>query len=218
MSMSQCPDRWTFASSGTGTGQHLAGELFNSMAGTQMTHIPYRGGGQAVSDIMGGQVSLGMLGLTPVLSHIQSGALKAYAVTTPYRIPSLPDVPTMEEAGLKGYDATQYFVMAAPAGIDPAIVDKLNASIATAVEAIKLGASHYLAKPSNTDDIEAAFERAEGDVNVELTQRQTSIKTLEWERIHEMLAETNFNISETARRLGMHRRTLARKLEKHRVK
>ena len=92
------------------------------------------------------------------------------------------------------------------------------ASIATAVEAIKLGACHYLAKPSNTDDIEAAFERAEGDVNVELTQRQTSIKTLEWERIHEMLAETNFNISETARRLGMHRRTLARKLEKHRVK
>jgi tripartite-type tricarboxylate transporter receptor subunit TctC len=130
--MKKTPDRWTFASSGTGTGQHLAGELFNSMAGTQMTHIPYRGGGQAVSDIMGAQVSLGMLGVTPVLSHIQSGALKAYAVTTPYRIPSLPDVPTMEEAGLKGYDATQYFVMAAPAGIDPAIVDKLNASIATA--------------------------------------------------------------------------------------
>jgi two-component system response regulator RegA len=92
------------------------------------------------------------------------------------------------------------------------------ASIATAVEAIKLGARHYLAKPANTDDIEAAFARAEGDVDVELTGRQTSIKTLEWERIHETLAETGFNISETARRLGMHRRTLARKLEKQRVK
>lgn len=92
------------------------------------------------------------------------------------------------------------------------------ASIATAVEAIKLGACHYLAKPSNTDDIEAAFGRAGGDATVELTERQTSIKTLEWERIHEMLAETDFNISETARRLGMHRRTLARKLGKHRVK
>lgn len=92
------------------------------------------------------------------------------------------------------------------------------ASIATAVEAIKLGACHYLAKPSNTDDIEAAFDRAEGDATVGLTQRQTSIKTLEWERIHEMLVETNFNISEAARRLGMHRRTLARKLDKHRVK
>ena len=92
------------------------------------------------------------------------------------------------------------------------------ASIATAVEAIKLGACHYLAKPSNTDDIEAAFTRAAGNVEVELTNRPTSIKTLEWERIHEMLAETGFNISETARRLGMHRRTLARKLGKQFVK
>jgi ActR/RegA family two-component response regulator len=92
------------------------------------------------------------------------------------------------------------------------------ASIATAVEAIKLGACHYLAKPSNTDDIEAAFGRAEGDADVAFTERQTSIKTLEWERIHEVLAETGFNISETARRLGMHRRTLARKLGKQRVK
>lgn len=92
------------------------------------------------------------------------------------------------------------------------------ASIATAVEAIKLGACHYLAKPSNTDDIEAAFRRAEGGVDVGLTERPTSIKTLEWERIHETLADTGFNISETARRLGMHRRTLARKLGKQRVK
>jgi two-component system, response regulator RegA len=92
------------------------------------------------------------------------------------------------------------------------------ASIATAVEAIKLGACHYLAKPANTDDIEAAFARGEGDAEVELTERTSSIKTLEWERIHETLAETGFNISETARRLGMHRRTLARKLEKQRVK
>ena len=92
------------------------------------------------------------------------------------------------------------------------------ASIATAVEAIKLGACHYLAKPSNTDDIEAAFGRAEGDAAVGLGQRPTSIKTLEWERIHEVLAETGFNVSETARRLGMHRRTLARKLGKQQVK
>lgn len=91
------------------------------------------------------------------------------------------------------------------------------ASIATAVEAIKLGACHYLAKPSNTDDIEAAFAKVEGDAEVPLTQRQTSLKNLEWERIHETLVETEFNISETARRLGMHRRTLARKLEKRRV-
>jgi len=92
------------------------------------------------------------------------------------------------------------------------------ASIATAVEAVKLGACHYLAKPSNTDDIEDAFNRAEGNTEVSLTARATDLKTLEWERIHETLAETGFNISETARRLGMHRRTLARKLGKQRVK
>lgn len=92
------------------------------------------------------------------------------------------------------------------------------ASIATAVEAIKLGARQYLAKPSNTDDIEAAFGHVAGNVEIEVGTRATSIKTLEWERIHQTLIETDFNISEAARRLGMHRRTLARKLEKRPVK
>jgi len=91
------------------------------------------------------------------------------------------------------------------------------ASIATAVEAIKLGASHYLAKPSNTDDIEAAFARSAGDPSTPLAPRPTSIKTLEWEHIHEVLKDSDFNISEAARRLGMHRRTLARKLAKRQV-
>ena len=92
------------------------------------------------------------------------------------------------------------------------------ASIATAVEAIKLGASYYLAKPSNTDDIEAAFERSEGNAETPLDARPSSIKTVEWEHIHQTLVETDFNISETARRLGMHRRTLARKLEKRQIR
>ena len=91
------------------------------------------------------------------------------------------------------------------------------ASIATAVEAIKLGACHYLAKPSNSDDIEAAFGKVTGDTTVPLTERATSIKNLEWERIHEALVDSDFNVSETARRLGMHRRTLARKLAKRRL-
>jgi two-component system, response regulator RegA len=91
------------------------------------------------------------------------------------------------------------------------------ASIGTAVEAIKLGACHYLAKPSNSDDIEAAFGRIGGHVGERVANRATNFKTLEWEMIHRTLAEADFNISETARRLGMHRRTLARKLEKRRV-
>lgn len=92
------------------------------------------------------------------------------------------------------------------------------ASIGTAVEAIKLGACHYLVKPSSTDDIEAAFGRTAGDAETPVGNRSTSIKTREWEMINQTLAETGFNISETARRLGMHRRTLARKLEKRPVK
>jgi two-component system response regulator RegA len=92
------------------------------------------------------------------------------------------------------------------------------ASIATAVEAIKLGASYYLAKPSNTDDIEAAFGRDVGNADEPVGGRQSSIKTVEWEHIHQVLVETGFNISEAARRLGMHRRTLARKLEKRQVR
>lgn len=133
--MKKDPDKWDFASSGTGTGQHLAGELFNTMAGTKMVHVPYKGGGQAVIDVVGGQVRLGMLGVTPVLSQIKAGQLKAYAVTTPFRIPSLPDVPTMDEAGIKGYEATQYFAAAVPKGTPDAIVARLNAAITKAMDA-----------------------------------------------------------------------------------
>jgi two-component system response regulator RegA len=111
--------------------------------------------------------------------------------------------------------------VAAIAKADPAtriVVLTGFASIATAVEAIKLGAAHYLPKPSNTDDIEAAFGRAAGNAEVALEGRATSLRTLEWEKINETLIATGFNISETARRLGMHRRTLARKLEKRPVR
>ena len=88
------------------------------------------------------------------------------------------------------------------------------ASIATAVEAIKLGAAHYLAKPATTSDIEAAFARDEGDPTVSVTGRPTSLRTQEWETIQATLRDCDFNISEAARRMGMHRRTLARKLAK----
>lgn len=100
----------------------------------------------------------------------------------------------------------------------PIVVLTGYASIATAVEAIKLGACHYLVKPSNTDDIEAAFGRTGANPDIAISDRSATPKTREWEVINETLAATGFNISETARRLGMHRRTLARKLEKRPVK
>ncbi len=155
--MKKNPEQWSYASSGTGTGQHLAGELFNTMAGTKMLHVPYKGGGQAVTDVTGGQVALGMLGVTPVLPQIKAGKLKAYAVTTPFRLASLPDVPTMSEAGLKGFEATQFFIAAVPARTDPAIVSKLNKAIAEAMK---------------TPDVQAALEAA-GQVSSNLTPAET---------------------------------------------
>ncbi|MBF5077854.1 MULTISPECIES: response regulator transcription factor [Paracoccus] len=106
------------------------------------------------------------------------------------------------------------------AGMDPApriVVLTGFASIATAVEAIKLGAAHYLAKPATTSEIEAAFAREAGDPSVEVTARRTSLRTQEWETIQSTLRDCDFNISEAARRMGMHRRTLARKLAKRQI-
>lgn len=152
---------------------------------------------------------------------------RGYRVVTAAGLDGLADLLTREnpryavvDLKLKGEASGLACVQALHAHDSQMLIVVLTgyASIATAVEAIKLGACHYLAKPSNTDDIEAAFDRAEGTTDVEVTQRTTSIKTLEWERIHETLAATGFNISETARRLGMHRRTLARKLGKQQVK
>ncbi|WP_300975292.1 response regulator transcription factor [Sphingomonas sp. LHG3406-1] len=147
---------------------------------------------------------------------------RGYAVNTavgPVELDSLLDRQSFDFAvvDLKLGNHSGLPCVAAIAATNPAtriVVLTGFASIATAVEAIKLGAAHYLPKPSNTDDIEAAFGRSVGDSQVPLEGRATSIKTLEWEKINETLIATGFNISETARRLGMHRRTLARKLEK----
>lgn len=143
---------------------------------------------------------------------------------------SLDDVTTLLQQHSPGYAVVDLKLEGNTSGLacvqtlhkhDPAMLIVVLtgfASLNTAVEAIKLGACQYLAKPSNTDDIEAAFGHVAGIAEIELTNRSTSIKTLEWERIHQTLVETDFNISEAARRLGMHRRTLARKLEKQRIK
>ena len=124
------PDAYSFASSGNGTSQHLAGELLNQLLGVKMSHVPYKGGSQAVTDIIGGQVPLGILGITPVLPQIKAGKLRAYAVSTAQRSPSLPDVPTFAEAGLPGFVASQWFIVAAPTGTPADRIQKLNAAIA----------------------------------------------------------------------------------------
>lgn len=153
----QQPGHLSFATSGNGTSQHLAGELLNQMAQTRMVHVPYKGGSQAVIDVVGGQVPLGMLGITPVLAHIKSGKLRAYGVSTAQRSPSLPEVPTLAEAGVKGFDADQWFVVAAPAGLAPERAAKLNAAINQALQQAEVkagyeanGVSPTLASPEQT--------------------------------------------------------------------
>ncbi|SFD81520.1 tripartite tricarboxylate transporter substrate binding protein [Paracidovorax konjaci] len=113
------PGNIAYASSGNGSAQHLAGALFEERAGVNLVHIPYRGGGPAMNDVMGGQVPLFFANVASALGHIQSGKLRALAVTAPLRARSLPDVPTMAEAGVKQYEVLEWNPVMAPAGLPP---------------------------------------------------------------------------------------------------
>ena len=124
------PGKLNFASSGAGTSIHLSGELFKVMAGVQMTHVPYKGSSPALQDLLGGQVQLMFDNLPPSLPQIKAGKLRALAVTSATRAPALPDVPTIAESGLPGFEASSWFGILAPAGTPPAIIAKINAEVA----------------------------------------------------------------------------------------
>ena len=128
------PDKTTFASSGNGTSIHLSGELFKQLAGVQMTHVPYKGSSAALPDVMSGQVNVMFDNAPSVMPQIKGGKLKAIAVTSGTRSPALPNVPTIAEAGLPGFEATSWFGVLAPAGTPKDIVDKLSQTIARAVQ------------------------------------------------------------------------------------
>jgi tripartite-type tricarboxylate transporter receptor subunit TctC len=130
------PGKLNVASSGNGTSIHLAAELFKTMTGAFMVHIPYRGSGPALIDLMGGQMDLMFDNLPSSMPHIKSGRLKALAVTSSVRSAALPDLPTVEEAGgavLKGYEASSWFGLLAPAGTSADIVAKVQAETAKAL-------------------------------------------------------------------------------------
>ncbi|MCD0503276.1 tripartite tricarboxylate transporter substrate binding protein [Bordetella petrii] len=135
------PGAYTFASAGVGTSIHLAGELFVSMADIDMLHVPYKGSGPAVSDLLGGQVDYMFDSITSAKPHIDSGKLTALAVTTAKRSKALPNLPTVAEAGLPGYELTPWFAAFAPAGTPPEIVAKLNASMRQALADPKVKAT-----------------------------------------------------------------------------
>ena len=123
------PGKVNYASSGNGSIQHIAGELFKQLTGTFITHIPYRGSGPAVQDLLGGQVDLHITTPASVVSHIKAGKLKALAVTSSERLTALPQVPTATEAGLNGFNLDSWFALYAPAGTPPEIVQQLNTEI-----------------------------------------------------------------------------------------
>ncbi len=127
------PGRVNFASAGAGSSQHLCAEMFASASGIQMNHVPFKGGPPAITALLGGQVDLFFGTASDVLNHIRSGKLRALGVTSARRIPALPDLPTMTEAGVPGYEATAWFAYFAPVGVPPEIIARLNAEIGKAL-------------------------------------------------------------------------------------
>jgi len=124
------PGQLTYVSSGVGASGHLAGALFDSMTGTQMVHVPYKGMSPAVSDLMGGQVSMTFGTSLSVIPHVRTGRLRALATTGAQRSPALPDLPTVAESGLPGYEASLWYGFVGPARMPPEIVQRLNTEIA----------------------------------------------------------------------------------------
>ena len=158
------PAKIDYASSGNGSAQHLVGALFNSMAGVELNHVPYKGSGPAMQDLISGQVSVSFAGIPNVLGHVKSGRLRALAVTTPKRWSELPEVPTLAEAGVAGYEATLWLNIAGPAGLPAEIVQRLHGEIAKALQDPELQASFRAAGVEATvlaPEPLAAFMRAE---------------------------------------------------------
>ncbi len=123
------PGSIAFASAGQGSSQHMSGEMFKLLAGAELTHVPYKGSAPAIQDVIGGQVPMSFETVTVAAPHIQSGKVRALAVTSATRSPALPTVPTLQEAGVAGFDVASWQALYAPAGTPPAIVQRLNAEV-----------------------------------------------------------------------------------------
>jgi tripartite-type tricarboxylate transporter receptor subunit TctC len=158
------PGKYSYASGGNGTSQHLAGEMLKTMAQLDIVHIPYKGESPAIADVIGGQVAMSFSTLAASLPHIQSGRLIPLAVTSAQRSPALPQVPTIAENGLPGYEATAWYGIIAPANTPPEIVRKLHdaslKAFASAEVVDKLAALGASAAPT-TPEAFAAFIRSE---------------------------------------------------------
>jgi tripartite-type tricarboxylate transporter receptor subunit TctC len=158
------PGALAFASSGNGSSIHLSGELFKSMTDVDMVHVPYKGSGPALTDLVGGQVQLMFDNMPSSFPHVKAGRLRALAVTSSKRSPAAPDVPTIAESGVPGYESVAWFGILAPAGTPPEIVKKLNAEIAKTLkspEVMKRLASQGAEPVSNTPEQFAVYIKSE---------------------------------------------------------
>ena len=165
------PGKLNFASSGSGTSIHLSGELFKVMAGVEMTHVPYKGSSPALQDLIGGRVQLMFDNLPPSLPQIKAGKLRALAVTSATRAPALPDVPTIAESGLPGFEASSWFGILVPAGTPPAIIAKING------EVVK-----WLASPEGKEKLAAIGANAAGGTPEDFA-RHIQAETAKWAKV-----------------------------------
>ncbi|WP_296908922.1 tripartite tricarboxylate transporter substrate binding protein [Polaromonas sp.] len=131
------PGKLTYGSNGNGTGQHLIGAQFEGLGGVQLLHVPYKGSGPLTVDLLGGQITMSFDTITPVLQQIKLGKLRALAVTTIRRLPALPDVPTLDESGLKGFDLGTWFGILAPAATPGEIVTRLNTELVKIINSVE---------------------------------------------------------------------------------
>jgi tripartite-type tricarboxylate transporter receptor subunit TctC len=156
------PGKLTYGSAGGGSTFHMSAELFKAMAGVAIVHIPYRGGGPALTDTIAGQVDMSFPVLSAAQGHVQAGKLRALGVTGSKRSPLMPNVPTIAEAGVPGYDFETWFMMFAPAATPKPVIDKLNASLATTLQstAIKerMAKEGFEATPSKPEDARKRLE------------------------------------------------------------
>jgi len=165
------PGKINFASSGSGTSIHLAGELFKTMSGVQMAHVPYKGSAPAIADLLGGQVQIMFDNLPSALPQIRGGKLRALAVTSAQRAPALPDVPTVAESGLPGFEASSWFGLLAPAGSPRDAILKVNGEV-----------NRWLASPEAKEKLTSQGANAAGGSS-EVFARHAATETAKWQQV-----------------------------------
>jgi tripartite-type tricarboxylate transporter receptor subunit TctC len=174
------PGKIDFASSGNGSSQHLVGALFATMAGVKLNHVPYKGSSGAMNDLLGGQVKVSFVGMPNALPNLASGKIKALAVTTRKRSPDLPNVPTLDEAGVKGFDATIWLALLAPPGTPRDIVMKLHDEVS---------------KVLSTPDARRLMKSAGVDVATSTPEELSALLQSELDRWGKVVRETGATVN-----------------------